>query len=331
MKKALLLGGTGALGYYLTPSLLELGFKVDVVSLDDMISNRKDLKYIKADCKNVEFLENLVKNEYDVIVDFLIYFSPEEFGKYYKIFLQNCEHYIFLSSYRIYADCKTPLTENSPRLLDVSTDKAFLSSGDYAIYKAQEEDMLKNSGYNNWTVLRPAITYSKGRYQLVTLEARVLVYRMLRNRVVILPEPAMNISATMSWAGDFGKTVARLALNRAAYKECYTISTSEHHTWEEIAKLYTKLGGLKYITVDTETYLNMLSPGNIFVRQQLTHDRYFNRMVDNTKLLNATGLKQSDFMPLEEGLKTELAKATIENTVGDMVVNARMDEYLKNM
>lgn len=116
-------------------------------------------------------------NKYDAIVDFMIYTSESEFEAYYKLFLENTNHYIFLSTYRVYANT-VPITEESPRLLDVSADEAFLASGDYAIYKAQEEEILKESDYTNWTIIRPAITYSKKRFQLTTLEANVLITRM---------------------------------------------------------------------------------------------------------------------------------------------------------
>lgn len=43
MKKVLLLGGTGAMGIYLTPYLLDMGYKVDVVSLDEKTSDNAAL------------------------------------------------------------------------------------------------------------------------------------------------------------------------------------------------------------------------------------------------------------------------------------------------
>lgn len=329
-KKALLIGGTGALGHYLTPALLEMGYKVDVVSLESMISNNPNLRYIEANAKKIDVLKELLKNEYNVIVDFLIYRSPEEFANYYKLYLENTDHYVFLSSYRVYSG-ETPITELSPRLLDVTTDQTLLNSGDYCIYKAQQEDMLRSSGHKNWTILRPAITYSYRRYQLVTLEADVFVYRMLRGKTVVVPDVALGKFATMSWAGDFGTAVSRLILNPMAMGQVYTVSTSENNTWEKIADIYKKVGGLKLVVTDTENYLNILGASDIgkqLVKQQLVYDRYFDRIVDNTKLLNATGMKQSDFMPLSKGLPMELAKATIENIKCNIEVNRRMDEFL---
>ena len=332
MKKALLLGGTGALGVYLTEELLKMGYKVDVVSLEDKKSDNENLTFIKANVKENNFAAEIVKNGYDVITDFMIYFSPEEFAPYCDLFLNNCSHYIFLSSYRVYADSATPITEESDRLLDISDDEAFLKSGDYSVYKAQQEDMLHASGKKNFTILRPAITYTKARFQLTTLEAKVLVRRMRQGKTVVLPEGAMDKLATLSWAGDFGKTVSRLVLNPLAFGEAYTISTSEYHTWREIAEIYKKIGGLKYVTADTESYLNIICPNNIHVRQQLTHDRYFNRRVDNSKLLRHTGLENYEFMPLEKGLKMELEALPDDYEFeDDGGQNARMDEYLKSI
>lgn len=331
-KKALLLGGTGALGVYLAPALLKMGYKVDVVSLDDKESNDPNLTFIKADVKNLDFLKEQLKNEYNAIVDFMLYFSKEEFANYYKLYLGNTDHYVFLSSYRIYADSKTLITEESPRLLEVATDPVFRTSGDYALYKAEQEDMLRESGYSNWTILRPTITYSKDRFQLVTLEARVLVYRMLRGMTVVLPEPALNIMGTLSWAGDFGTMVSRLVQNPNAMRETYTIGTAEHYTWGEIAEIYKELGGLKYVTTDTESFLKILNPDvPLYSRQQLTYDRYFNRAIDNTKILNATGLKQTDLMPLRKGLAMELEGVPRDAKWEDFGANERMDQLLKTM
>ena len=327
-KKILVIGATGAMGIYLVPELLRKGYQVDALSLDDMTSDHPMLTYIKGDGKDIPFLESLLKNKYDAIVDFLLYYSPEEFSRYDKLYLENTKHYIFLSTYRVYADSQTPITEASPRLLDTETDEAFLNSGDYSIYKAQEEEVLKASGYRNWSIVRPAITYSSNRFQLVTLEANTVVYRMLTGKTVVLPEEAMEKQATMSWAGDLAKMFSAIILNPEAYGEVYTFATAEHHTWREVAEIYREIGNLKYVTVNMEDYLNIIAPGSIGSRQQLTYDRCFNRVVDNSKVLKAAGLKQSDLMPLKDGLKAELAKIRLEDLKHTQPVNDRMDQYL---
>lgn len=328
-KKVLVLGGTGALGVYMVEELLKTGNTVDAVTAEDAVSDNPNLKYIKVNAKDDAVLDELLKNNYDVIIDYMLYFGTEEFGRRYLKILDNTKHYIYLSSYRIYADSDTPITEESDRLLDIATDETYLNSNDYSLYKAKQEDMLHASGRKNYTILRPAITYSKNRLQLTILEARTLVDRMRKNKTVILPKEALDKEATMTWAGDSAKMVSSLLLNEKAFDEVYTISTAEHHTWGEIAEMYREIGGLKYIAVDFETFLNIMAPGNIHTRQQLTYDRLFRRMVDNSKILEISGLKQSELMPLKEGLTKEFNDLPKDIVYDDGGVGDRMDAYLK--
>ena len=330
MKKILVLGGTGAFGSYLIDELLTRDYKVDVVSLDSRASYHDNLAFIQADAKDLSFMEQLLKNNYDSIVDFLIYFKTE-FEQRFQMFLEHTKHYIFLSTYRIYADSKTPITENSARLLDVMKEPSYLQNmeREYSLYKACEEDMLRNSSFRNWTILRPSISYSKRRFQLVTLEANTLISRAREGKAVVLPEEAMDKQTTLTWAGDSAKMMAALILNEKAYGETYTIATSEHHTWKEVASMYQELIGLKYVTVDAETYMRVWA-GSQFARYQLFYDRLFNRVIDNSKILAISGLKANELMPLYNGLKKELSALPKDITWDNLGWSQRMDEFLMN-
>ena len=48
--------------------------------------------------------------------------------------------------------------------------------------------LKENSPYNNYTIVRPAITYSKRRFQLTILEADMFIERMRSGKMVVLPE-----------------------------------------------------------------------------------------------------------------------------------------------
>lgn len=52
-----------------------------------------------------------------------------------------------MSSARVYAENNALISEDSPRLLDVSTDAVYLRTNEYALAKAREENILRNSGY----------------------------------------------------------------------------------------------------------------------------------------------------------------------------------------
>ncbi len=329
MKKVLILGATGAMATYLIPELLAEGYSVTGVALDDSIVSDEKYSHIKADALDTGFLSGELAKGYDGIVDFMIYNSKAMLEKYYKLFLENCEHYIYLSTYRVYAG-EYPITESSPRLIDVKKPDNFVTELEYSIYKAEGEDLLLASDYSNFTIVRPAITYSKRRFQLTILEANVLITRMRAGKTVVLPESAMEFEATMSWAGDVAKMLKGILFNKKAMRETYTVSTAEHHTWREIAEMYRRIGGLKYVTASDEDFIEIVSGGNNALRigQQLKYDRCFHRIVDNSKILELIGLRQKDLMPLEEGLRREyeaLPDGAIKESVS---VSERMDEYL---
>jgi len=332
MKKVLVLGATGAMATYLIPALLEKGYAVTGVSLDDVVSTSPNLRYIQANALDKTFLQSMLDEGYDGIVDFMIYKRREIFEEYYKLYLEHTSHYIFLSTYRVYAG-EYPIKEDSLRLLEAEKPEDFVSFEEYSIYKAEGEDVLRNSEYTNYTIVRPAITYSQCRFQLTTLEANVVIYRMLKGKTVILPEGAMDCEATMTWAGDVAKMLTAILFNPKAYAETYTVSTAEHHTWREVAEMYKRIGGLKYITAKDEDYVDMVG-GSVYAKQQLQYDRCYNRIVDNTKILTLAGLSQEDLMPLEDGLRLEFTSLTEERLarIGCKdKVNAKMDEYLERL
>lgn len=335
MKKIMLLGGSGALGSYLTPELLKMGYQVHVVSLDTLHSDNPNLTYETANVKDDAWLAEALKAGYDAVVDFMIY-ATKEFAPRCELLLKSTAHYVFLSSYRVYADAKGIITEDSPRLLDtIKDDPAFLASDDYSLAKARQEDLIHASGYRNFTILRPAPTFSSRKYQLITMEANSFINRALEHRPVVLPEPAMHKQATMNWSGDTAKMIARLILNPKAYGETYTVATAEHHTWGEIADYYKELLGMEYITTDIDTFLDIFDRRTDWGRWRLMYDRMYDRVIDNRKLLRDTGLSQSDFMPLKEALRKELATlpedpSWCHYSVASIIyedINRRMDEY----
>lgn len=326
-RKVLVLGGTGAMGVYLVPELAAMGYEVKVISADDAVSSDPKVSYVKADAKNVESMKEFLDGKFDAIVDFMMY-RTKEFQEKYELLLQSTAHYIFLSSYRVY-DETVPITEESPRLLDTSKDREFLATEDYSLYKAREEDILQSSTFDNWTIVRPAITYSKRRFQLTTLEAPVLVARAMKGLPVVIPRETLAVQATMSWAGDVAKMIARLLFNPAAFRERFTLATAEHRSWGEIAEYYKEIIGLNYVPADTEDYVKIMG-GSQGARYQLTYDRLFQRVVDNSRILKVTGLRQEDLMPLRKGLEKELS-ALPRNVVWPDAsgIDKEMDDYVR--
>lgn len=301
----MLLGGTGAMGVYLAPELSTRGFKIDITTRAERMSNDKNIQYIAGDAHDATFLnKTLDEGKYDVIVDFMVY-STDEFRSRSELLLKSCQQYIFLSSYRVFADAEI-VTEETPRLLDITTDEEYLHTDDYALTKARQEDILRASSNTGWTIVRPAITYSRERFQLGTLESDTIVWRALQGLPTVLPHDMLSKSTTMTWAGDVARLIAGLVLNKKAYGEDFNVSTSEHHTWAEVAEMYHKIIGLNIKPVGTDEYTEALGGGHS--KYQVNYDRMFNRVMDNAKVLRVTGEKQESFTSLEDGLRRELAQ-----------------------
>lgn len=73
MKKVLVIGGTGAMGTYLVPKLVERGYKVDVIANDEVLpENKANLTYHRADMYDEKLVRETLKNTYDGVVDFMI-------------------------------------------------------------------------------------------------------------------------------------------------------------------------------------------------------------------------------------------------------------------
>lgn len=332
-KKILVLGATGAMGKYLVPKLAGRGYRVDAVAMDEFPFETPDVNVIVGDAKDRTFRTDLLKNNYDAVVDFLIYPTNHLIG-YLPEIVKSTGHYIFLSTYRIYDGCEVPVKETSPRLLDNSPDIFLRNSDDYCIYKARGENIIRTFEKKNWTIIRPAITYSLMRYQLVTLEAFATVSRAKLSKTVVLPETAKEIHGTMSWAGDVAEMIARLLFNEKAFGETFTVATAEHHTWGEIADYYKDLCGMKVQWVGQEEFLKIVECDYERVpypaRWQLIYDRLFHRIMDNSKILTATGMKQEDLKPLYEGLNYEIGRCpeSFYHENKDHYINVRMDQFL---
>lgn len=302
MKKVLLIAGGGTLGRYTAKELLNKGCAVDVICLEDYTSNNPKLCYYKAKA-DLNYLTEFLKDKYyDGIVNFIHYYVPEMYKPVHKLLTSKTDQLIFLSSYRVYAESKQPLTEEAPFLADVVEDEEFLKSEDYAVPKAICEKYLREeSDTKNWTVVRPIISFSDKRFDLVTVSGHEIIDAARSGKTVILPEAAKNLTAGLDWAGNSGKLIANLLFKKECLGEAYTVSSGQNLTWGEVADIYTRLTGVKFRWTDTEEYVSTGHGGN-----GLFYDRLYDRAVDNTKILKATGLNKDDFTSIEDGIKIEL-------------------------
>ncbi|MBO5913200.1 MAG: NAD-dependent epimerase/dehydratase family protein [Clostridia bacterium] len=313
MSKVLLIGGGGTLGTYTAEELLKLGHKVDILCLEDKTSDDENLKFYKGEASLDYLTDFLNGNKYDGIVNYIHYEDIEDYKPIHKLLIESTKHLIVLSSYRVYADEQHPVTEQAPMLLDVSTDKEFVATEKYAISKAKLEKYLNSECKGqNWTVVRPVISFSKLRIDLVTYYGLLVLKKAKNNEIIPLPSKAKNVVAGFDWAGNSGKLIANLLFKEKTFGEAYTVSSAQNLTWGEVARIFTELTGAKFEWVSVEDYLKALNNVNYY---PLIYDRLFDRTIDNSKILKVTGLTEKDFLSIKDGLKIEIELVNKEKII----------------
>lgn len=306
-KRVLLIAGGGTLGTYVSQELLRLGAEVEVICPEEKISDNEHLTFHQS-LATEELLRDLFsKKHYDGIVNFILYKELEDYKKIHPLLMDNTDHLIFLSSYRVYADLQHPITEQAPRLYDVIKDPGFLENEKYAVPKSKCEDYLKTENAGKpWTIVRPVISFSEKRLDLFMYSSNRVLEAAEQGQELLLPEYARNYSAGLDWAGNSGKLIANLLFKPEALGETFTIYSGHGMTWGQVAQAYEKAIGLKVRWCSEEEYLAfhaLKQPNWAYM-----HDRHYNRDIDCSKVLRVTGLTKQDFGTVEHGIRQELIK-----------------------
>ena len=298
----LVLGGTGAMGVPLTQFLAAKGHDIIVTTRNKRISKDPNIKYVTGNAYKSEFINDLLKVHYDAIIDFMVY-DTELFRKRVSILLQNTEQYFFFSSSRVYANTGEALiTEESPRLLETSKDHEFLATDEYALAKGREEDILRNSGSRNWTIIRPYITYNDERFQLGIFEKEQWLFRAVNGKAIVFGKDVASKYTTLTYGYDVSLRVADLVGKEKALGETVQITTSEYILWEDVLNIYLNVLKSKFGKKPKVCWvenMDMLIQGATY---QLKYDRLYNRKFDNSKIEALTdGIE--GFKPVKVGLE----------------------------
>lgn len=300
--RVLVLGGTGAMGEPLVKLLSERGYEVYVTSRRRRESNG-NIHFIEGDAHNLSFIQQELSKNYDVIVDFMFY-TTSDFKKRSNLYLKSTGQYMFLSSARVYADSNKPITENTPRLLDVCRDADYLKTDEYALAKARSENILLDFDRKNWTIIRPYITYNTRRLQLGGLELGTWLTAALSGRSLVLPKDIGTRETTLTYGDDVARAMVALIGNSEALGEAFHITGSDHTKWSDIAEVYRDVmeeftgHRPELYTPDTSASLSTIM-GNT---AQIKYDRMYDRVFDNSKLARVCRENLS-FMSINEGIR----------------------------
>lgn len=288
------------MGTPLVHLLKDAGHEVYVTSRRNIPSD-KNLHYLQGNAKEEFFFKSLLQRDYDAIVDFMVY-GLGELEHRLPSLLAHTRQYIFFSSSRVYAASDTPLTESSPRLLDVCRDVTYQKTDEYALAKAREENLLLNGDKKNWTIIRPYITYNDQRLQLGVYEKENWLYRALQGRMIVFPADIADRKTVLTSGFDVATIVTRLIGNEKALGQVFHIVNQETTTWRNILEIYldaieNKTGTRpKVKLVDNSQELQ-----KIWNPWQIRYDRLYDRTFDSSKVNGICGTYH--YKSMEEGLR----------------------------
>ena len=325
-RKVLVLGGTGAMGTDLTKILADKRFSVTVTSRGDHRSNRDNVTYVKGNAKDNDFLREVIKTRWDCVIDFMSYSTAEFEGRVDSL-LSATDQYIFISSARVYAESLKPLTEDSPRLLDVCDDKEYLATDEYALAKARQENMLaQRAMLGNYTIVRPSLTYNSDRLQFAISEKEEWLYRALHGRSIIFPSDMVDVRTTMAYGYDVANAIFGLVFNQKALGQTVHITGAESKTWQEILVIYQKTlekrmnCKIKVLNVDDSDKIAAMLDRTY----QIKYSRRVNRSFDCKKLVEISGALV--FTPVDEGLRV-CVNAFLDGAQNFAVISGRTHAY----
>lgn len=279
----LIFGGTGAMGMPLVNILSEAGYNIYITSRLPRLDTGS-IHYLHGNALNDDFAFDVLKSrKWKAVVDFMVY-STEKLQARLEELVSSTEQYVFISSCRVFADKDAVITEDSPRLLDVSEDVEYLKTDEYALRKAREENLVRK--YPNVTIVRPSVTFNDSRLQLGVYEAEDWIDRVLFDRTIVFSNDIASHITTMTHGEDVAKGIAGLIENPKAIGEDFNIVTSEFLTWGDVLKLYVEVlieNGFQPKIKMTDQALNLRVKK---WQYQVKYARLFDRKFDNSKILN---------------------------------------------
>jgi len=312
--KILIIGGTGTIGEPLTKILSESKENdIYIVSRHLKKFSSENIFFIKGNIFNDKFFEKLLRQEFDVIVDFMIW-EPEKLKKRLDMTFNHCKQYILTSTASVYADSKEMITEsNTKRLVDGYSAEERKQIQRYHIKKSMDDDIIMDSPYHNWTLIRPWVTFNTRKLPLVTVPKNVWLWRYLHEKTIYLPAEAMGKKCTYTYGGDVALAISKLVGNQKALGEIINIASDKTYTWGEVTEAFKEIlqeiagKPLKIQYVQDASVIWKNIPNQY---DPIVHDRYFNRRFGMEKLNEICGEKII-FGELYENLK-ECLKQVIE-------------------
>lgn len=295
-----------------------------------------NVEFIQGNAFDVSKMTDLVKERgYDVIVDFMIYNCVEDYSSIIELYMTNCKQYVCLSTSSVYSQIYNNqlISETTPRLVDNYSDDRKNDVSIYHILKSRLDDLLLSNKYQNFTLIRPYITFNTKRLPMVTYPKEVWLYRVLNGKKVVLPHDVMNCTTTISFGGEVANAIASIIGKPEALGEIVNVASYINYTWEEVIDMYSailprvcgKQLNIHWVEEAKDIYSIISGEKDLYI-----YDRLLTRRFDTSKLDRIAG-KHIEFTSVEQNLEDSIKNLLNEeryNIVPDPIFNGYMDKII---
>jgi nucleoside-diphosphate-sugar epimerase len=238
-------------------------------------------KIIEGNIRDFSETKEKLKNyKFDVVIDFVA-FTAEHVKNDIKLFKDQIEQYIFISSASAYQKPQTNY------LIDESTPLAN-PYWEYSRNKIACEDVLINEYRKNafpFTIVRPSHTYSKNYIpaSINSSKSWTLVDRMRRGKKILVHGDGTSLW-TMTHNSDFAKGIVGLIGNIKAIAHAFHITSDESLNWNQIYRSIARAAGVKIDIVHAAS--EKIAQYDNKYRGSLLGDKAVSVVFDNTKIKN---------------------------------------------
>ena len=193
------------------------------------------------------------------------------------------------------------------------------------------EESIKH-GKNNYTIIRPYITYSNIRMQLGIYEKEEWLFRILNDKKLIIRKDILNKYTTMTYGYDVALCIYKALNNEKLFCDVINPVTSESIKWIDVLKIY-----LDVIKLELGKQVVVYQSNNLSNIEKLyeggyntKYDRLWNRKFDNKKVEKKLG--KIEYKEIKHELKECLSEfIKLWEIQGNKIFSTINKEYEEQM
>ena len=274
----LFIGGTGQISLPCVELAVKSGHHVTVFNRGIRDAELPSgVESLVGDMKKPEDYAHLGERRFDVVCQFMA-FTPDQMAQDIATFAGKTGQYIFISSASVYEKPARHyiITEATP---------AVNPYWKYSQDKIACEEMLKQAGNLDWTIVRPSHTVRTGLPTMMG-EGDIVPRRMLAGQPVIVAGDGTT-PWTLTRSRDLAVPFVNLFGNKAALGETFHITSDRGYSWDQIYRAIAAGLGVEanivHVPTDTLVRYNPAWEG------PLLGDKTWAALFDNSKVKRVAG------------------------------------------